>query len=379
MNYFSINEEFRKSLYKSSFFQFRKKEKFSFLFMVSLLIIFFLGIFIDWNKSFIFSKKEKIESISQNFFSGSFKREKLTISNSEKLETGSVFHQKEVSLKRDETKRINFLLLGFPGEPWPAPYLTDSIEVISIDEDFKKILVIGIPRDLLVKIPDSGFETRINALYALSNDPKIIREKIKEITGLEIQYWLILDLSFFKKIIDSLNGIEIEVKEDILDKKFPTINRGYETFFIEKGKQIIDGEKTIKYIRSRRTKGGDFDRINRQQQVMEAILEKIKKLNLLLDFPKILSIFEEIKNKTNVNLEEIPLLIEIGKNFSNNENKIKIEYFSLDAGKPDSLLVFGETLIGKNLASVIWPKKGKFDYEEIRETIKKRIETGEEI
>ena len=353
--YYYLNRKFKKSLYFSPDKEIRKK-------FIGLLVFIFVLFGISVFSLSSFSSKQLTASIPIHSDQGGINSSLPLSSNND-----SENEEKLPPLLKDKTKKTNILLIGIPGEPWPAPYLTDSIEVISIDEDRKEISAVAIPRDLLVKIPGTHYETRINSLFAMEQDPALLQKKVKEITGLETQYYIIIDLGLIEKIIDILDGIDVEVKEDIYDPKFPTVSRGYETFSISAGSQHLNGKMAIKYIRSRHQARGDFGRIERQQQVMEAIKEKTISLNLLSDLPKIFAIFEEVKAKTNIGFGEIKTMASLAK-WVPEKN---IHYLLLDAGRQDSLLIHGKTILGKNAASVLWPKAGKFDYSEIKEEIRK--------
>lgn len=344
MDYSSLDKEFKRALY------FVPHSKIETLFKVSLCFLLLLVAVLPFSL---------LKFKTENFLA--------RIEYPEKIKTEE---ENLSSLLKDKEEKTNFLLIGIPGEPWPAPYLTDSIEIVSINEKKKEILVIGIPRDFLVKIPNSNYETRINSLYSFEKSPRLLEEAVKEITGIKAHYFLVLDLSTIEKVVDILGGIDVEVKEDIFDPRFPTLNRGYETFSISKGHRHLDGRTTIKYIRSRHQIDGDFGRIKRQQQVMEAIREKALKLNILSETSKIFSIFNKVKENTNLGLRELKGLIKIAQDIPN----AKVEYFLLNAGKKDSLLSYQTTILGKNLASVLWPRKGKFDYSEIKGKIKSLLE-----
>ena len=283
--------------------------------------------------------------------------------NSENLSKGKENYL--TNLSQDKIKRINIILIGIPGKPWPAPYLTDSIQIISINPDSQKILVIAIPRDLWVKVPGSEYETRINSLYSLENNSSLLLKKVKEITGIPAPYYIILDLTTLEKLVNILGGIDINVKESIYDPLFPSVSRGYETFSISAGYQHLDGKTAVKYIRSRHQKRGDFGRIERQQQVIEALRKKITKLNILEDFSKIAALFKEFRGKTNLTFKELKTFIVLTRKFSKKE----INYFVIDAGRPNSLLSYKNTILGGKTASVLWPKRGKFNYAEIKEKI----------
>jgi len=266
-------------------------------------------------------------------------------------------------LKKDKEGRINILLLGVPGPPWPAPYLTDSIDVLSIWQN--KIYLIGLPRDLLVKIPKTEYATKINVLYSIGGI-EMIQEKVEEITALKIQYFAVLNLKSMEKIIDAVGGIDIEAIEDIYDPNFPTKNRGIETFQIEKGRHHLSGKEAIKYLRTRNSPEGDFGRMKRQKEVFEKVAQKIQDENF--SFSKIISLFELFFKdiKTNISPKEIYALSQLGENF----DAKKMNYFILDGGKKDSPLSFGKTILGSNIASVLWPKEGQFNYQKIQKEIK---------
>ncbi|MFH0987522.1 MAG: LCP family protein [Patescibacteria group bacterium] len=269
------------------------------------------------------------------------------------------------TLNQDKDKRTNILLIGMAGKPWPSPYLTDSLQIVSASSDFQDISAIAVPRDLLVKISGSKKEARINSLYSISKDPSLLIKKLKEITGLKIQYYIVIDLKTLEKVVNIFGGVDVNVKEKIYDPAFPTVSRGYEAFSINAGGQHLDGATAIKYIRSRHQARGDFGRVERQQQVMEVLQMKVIKLKLFSDFKEITALFREFKGKTNFTLKDLRILTGLAKSTKDRE----IKYLLIDAGKPNSLLLYGETYLGGKKASVLWPKAGKFNYAGIKAKI----------
>lgn len=369
MDYHSyLGLRFKKSLYYSPTKE-RKEQviKFSLFSLLLLLSFSFLPLLLNPLVSNKLKAAINIQKINPGTALSETKETKQLLQN----ENQATEENLSLILK-DEKERTNILLIGIPGQPWPSPDLTDSIEVISIKQN-GEILTIAIPRDLLVKIPGLNYETRINALYSIENDPKLLQKALEDITGLQTQYWIVIDLETMEKIVDILGGIDVDVKEDIFDPAFPTVNRGYETFFLKAGPQHLDGKTTIKYIRSRHTQEGDFSRIERQQQVMEVIKNKILNLNFLSDFPKIFGLYNEFQGKTNIGLDEIKTITHLAKNIIDNQNNLNIRYLTFDAGKEDSLLIAGKTNFGGKIASILKPRKGKFDYSEIQERIKQMI------
>lgn len=364
--YFYLNQKFKKILYSNSSKEKRKK-----ITRRCFGILMLLGFGFSFGYSFLQPAK-LTASTNESTTITTINKNTENILTNETLPT--TIKEETPPLLKDEKNRTNFLLIGVPGEPWPAPYLSDSIEVVSISQDKKDVFVVALPRDLLVKIPGSKYETRINALYAMEQSPTLLQEKVQEITGLQTQYWVVIDLQLIEKVVDAVDGVDVEVKKDIYDPRFPTVDRRYETFSISAGPQHLDGKTAIKYIRSRHQDQGDFSRIERQQQIMDALRLKALDPKYL---PKLLTLFSEFQNKTNISIGEIKTLINLAQNLSqinssstNNDSANKIKYFLLDAGNENSLLVYGKTILDGTSASVLWPKAGKFNYSKIKEKIK---------
>jgi LCP family protein required for cell wall assembly len=268
-----------------------------------------------------------------------------------------------LSINKD---RVNFLLLGIAGEGNSAPDLTDTIIVINSTPRADNPIAISVPRDLLVKYPDKNFYTKINALYKYGGIDAI-KSSIFEITGLSTDYYLIVNLESVKKIIDQLGGIDVDVKEDIFDPKFPAPYNSFEIFSLKKGIQHLDGETALKYIRTRNQPEGDFSRIARQQQVIVALKDKITSLNFILNFPKILGIWNILQDNayTNLGLTDIKYAWNLAK--KTNLDEIKFNTIA------PPLIVSDTTTLGGKTASVLIPNTGLNNYGEIKEYINKLI------
>jgi anionic cell wall polymer biosynthesis LytR-Cps2A-Psr (LCP) family protein len=262
--------------------------------------------------------------------------------------------------------RVNFLFLGIPGESNPAPKLTDTILIINSTPKAENPVGISIPRDLLVKYPSANWQTKINALYQ-GGGIETIKTAISEITGLESNYYLVLDLEGVKKLIDKLDGIDINVEEDIYDPAFPAQYNSYEVFSLKKGLQHLDGETALKYIRTRNQPQGDFSRIRRQQQVISALKNKILSLNLFWNFPKILGLWRilEQNSSTNIGLTDIKYAWNLIKKA--NLDEIKFNTIA------HPLVVSSTTTLGGETASVLIPKLGLNNYSGIKEYVNQLI------
>jgi len=275
------------------------------------------------------------------------------------------------SFSFDEPK--NILLLGMPGKGNDAPDLTDTILIAQIKPDPLKINLISIPRDLWVRVPQSQNFTKINTLYAFGKASKnqdygisLAKQKIEEITALKIDYYFLIDMSVVKQIIDDLGGVNVWIAKDIYDPQFPGPNHSYETFEIKAGWRYLDGETASKYMRTRHSSQGDFDRIQRQQQVLEALKQRLMGLNPISDLPPLLKIAEKFWSniQTNIPLTQLPGLWQIAKQISPEEvNNIVIDR------EENQLVLGGNILIGGQEASILKPRAGIEDYSEIQEFI----------
>ncbi|MEK7493685.1 MAG: LCP family protein, partial [Patescibacteria group bacterium] len=123
-------------------------------------------------------------------------------------------------LEGETRDRINVLLLGMPGVPHPAPFLTDTIIVLSIKPSTHQLALLSLPRDLLIELQNGG-RTKINALFAKNGkDPSLLAQKIETITGQPIDYYFIMDVSSVEQIVDSLGGLNVLVPDAVNDPAF---------------------------------------------------------------------------------------------------------------------------------------------------------------
>lgn len=235
-------------------------------------------------------------------------------------------------LKKDEYGYTNIVLLGGSGhERADGADLVDTIMVASIDYSKNAVTLFSIPRDYYLK---SKYHTgKINELYR-DNEKEIGEEAAYalyqnasgEVANLDVQYYLRVDFNAFVEVVDSLDGVTVDVKEDLHDPYYPNeTDNGYTTFQIKAGPQDLDGETALKFVRSRKTTS-DFDRAMRQQQVLEAIREKALSKKILTSPRAIKNLYSAVKNNINTNLtiREIIALARFAKGFNRDHLVTKI-------------------------------------------------------
>jgi polyisoprenyl-teichoic acid--peptidoglycan teichoic acid transferase len=222
-------------------------------------------------------------------------------------------------LKRDENGYTNILLLGDGGHVRDGADLIDTIIVASLDYEKKALSMLSIPRDFYVK--SISFPGKINEVYrnhkrTYNEDEDrlygLFKEVAGEIANLDIQYYARLNFNAFVEIVDSINGITVDVQKSIYDPYYPNeTDDGYTIFKIEKGLQEMDGETALKFVRSRKTTS-DFDRSARQQQVIAAVREKAISKEILTSPKSIKNIYNAVFSNinTDISLREIISLAE---------------------------------------------------------------------
>jgi LCP family protein required for cell wall assembly len=169
---------------------------------------------------------------------------------------------------------------------------SDSIMLVRTDPRRKRVSYLSIPRDLQVSIPDYGV-AKINAASQIGG-PALALRTVKDVTGLPINHVVIVDFDRFKEVIDALGGIEVNVPAPIRSKRFDCPYRAakcatWKGWRFAKGPQTMDGKRALVYSRIRVNEldpsETDFDRTRRQQQVVQATLDKATGVGTALRLP----------------------------------------------------------------------------------------------
>ena len=183
-----------------------------------------------------------------------------------------------------------------------------------------------------------------------------------------IHYYVRANFSGLKQAVDAVGGIEIDVKEPLIDPEYPCEKNENRSCGIKiaAGKQHMDGATALKYARCRKgTCGDDFGRALRQQEVITAIRTKALSIETLSNPSKLNGLIEAASNniKTDLSLRNVQRLQEITKDI--NIGDITNVVFSL---KPNGFLVSSKT------SSDLIPVGGSFD--DIQEFVANIFELG---
>ena len=161
-------------------------------------------------------------------------------------------------------ERVHVLVLGLDSVPGATARRSDTIFVASLREGDVRLL--AIPRDTHVKFPDGRVE-KVNAAYAFGG-AELARKVISTFLGIEIKYYIVIDYDGFEKLVDLMGGVTLNVEKPLKDDKTkPPID-------IAAGTQKLNGKMALGYIRYRDNVTGDLGRLQRQRQLIEALLRQ---------------------------------------------------------------------------------------------------------
>ena len=216
--------------------------------------------------------------------------------------------------------RYNILLLGGDAGPDRDGLRPDSISVVSVEASTGKATIIGVPRNmedvpfvegspLAAEYPDgyglNGCQVDvclINSIYtevelyspdfypdavANGSQPGIeaMRDAVEGTLGITIQYYALIDMQGFADLIDALGGVTIDVAHrlPITDEVDENGQPYTDVPWIEPGVQLMGGGTALAYARIR-AGTTDYERMGRQRQVQEAILQQFDPANVLTKF-----------------------------------------------------------------------------------------------
>ncbi len=184
--------------------------------------------------------------------------------------------------------QVNVLLLGYSDESREGAFLTDSMNVISVDRATDTTTMIPIPRDLWVEgVPEVPQNTKINEAFrigyyedGLEYGAELAAQAVAQVTGLTIHGWMSLDFQGFEAMVDAIGGITVDnptAFEYAWDE--PDYLAGNFEYAFAAGKLELDGQQALDYARNRYTsvveESSDFARLVRQQRVLQAIRAQV--------------------------------------------------------------------------------------------------------
>ncbi len=227
---------------------------------------------------------------------------------------GAVTSETYEPLKTDANGRTNILVFGtsgfdaegsgFGGYEHDGSNLTDSIMVVSLDQEAGDVAIVSLPRDLYAK-PTCTATGKVNEVYYCGkyvygsteeDGAKMLQDKIKEILDIDTQYWVHMNWGALVNIVDAVGGVTITLDEDIDDQWYTgaVYQAGVE--------YTINGFDALALSRARHgTAYGDFSRAASQQKILIGIKNKVVEKGLGLS--EALSMISAVGDNLTMNFE----------------------------------------------------------------------------
>ncbi|MDB5183944.1 MAG: hypothetical protein JWO07_625 [Candidatus Saccharibacteria bacterium] len=344
-----------------------------------------------------------------------------TITASGNVLKGSIFDVfQNQPLKQDDNGRSNILVLGTseddPGHQ--AGNLTDSMMIMSIDQNKKNAFLISIPRDLYVKYGqacDSGYAGKINVYYScvhsgsgVDADRNALTKTasfVGDIFGLDVQYGVNVNYTVMREMVNAVGGsITVNIEGDgdvpagvkagsVMDSNFDwkcgvgdrkvthaqVLARCPPSgHFIDygPGPQVLDAEHALYLAQARGDSAptwglaqSNFDREKNQQKIIKALREKAVTAGVLSDFGKVSSIIDALGNnlRTTFETKEFHTLVSLAQDIKDND----IQSISLIDGVNGAKPVM--TTGNVDGQSVVEPAAGTYDYSDLQLAIQQRM------
>lgn len=184
-----------------------------------------------------------------------------------------LLRRRAASAQAAPAKTFNILVIGTDAPTEGTGEIRADVLVLAVcDPAGNGLKALSIPRDTLVEFPGAG-EDRINNAYT-KGGAGLTRTLVSGLTGLTVDRHVVVDFRGFEELIDLLGGVEVEVDKRMYyqDKKQGLL------IDLQKGRQRLNGSQALGFIRYRRDAMGDLARVERQQQVIGAMLRQAAKV-----------------------------------------------------------------------------------------------------
>ena len=247
----------------------------------------------------------------------------------------------------DGKERLNILLIGSDQRPKEGTFNTDTLIVASIDPTTKQVAMFSLPRDSSdIPLPagplrnyyGSVFPYKINSLFTrIRNRADLVAgtnrtrgyNGLKLVLGnlykLDIKYFVEVNFDGFRKVVDAMGGVTINVQVPVVDNQYPSDSGRTARVYIPAGIQHMTGAQALVYARSRHG-SDDFDRGARQQRVISSMREQADVATII---PRIPDLIDALKATVRTDIPQSELAKLAGLAGSVDTKDIRSYVFSL--------------------------------------------------
>ncbi|HEX9043899.1 MAG TPA: LCP family protein [Candidatus Limnocylindrales bacterium] len=227
--------------------------------------------------------------------------------------------------------RLNILLVGTDQRPKENTFNTDTMIVVSVDPTTKQVAMFQVPRDTVdLPLPPgparnvfgATYSAKINSLWmqaasrpdvfpgtTVSRGPNALKSTLGYLYGLDIQWYVEVNFDGFRRIVDTLGGVTINVQTPVMDDHYPGDNGRPIRVYIPAGIQHFDGAGALIYARSRHA-SNDFDRGARQQRVLVSLKDQTDFSTVVSRLTDLIAALKTAVH-TDIPVSELPALVDL--------------------------------------------------------------------
>ncbi|MNW53807.1 Transcriptional regulator LytR [compost metagenome] len=191
--------------------------------------------------------------------------------------------QKSVTPEQ-KMKPFSILLLGVDQRA-NEPARSDTMIYAVVRPEDSKVLLVSIPRDTYTEIIGRDEEDKINHAYAFGGE-KMAKDTVENFLSSPVDYYAAINFEGLKQVVDALGGVELPITKDIVNKQ-----KDHEKFTIKAGKPLYDGQEALNFVRYR--EDSDFNRTKRHQIFLNAIVNRMLKLDQVTKIPELMDMMGE--------------------------------------------------------------------------------------
>ena len=221
---------------------------------------------------------------------------------------------------KKDLKEFRCLVLGISTDEEGA-LLTDTIMVASYNPNTQKATLLSIPRDTFTgkNTKKAVASQKINSLYSINEGPQDVLDAVNDLTGLGLEYYVIVKTEGFIQLVDAIGGVTFNVP---IDMDYDDTSQDLH-IHLKAGEQLLDGDKAEQLVRFRHNNDGttypeeygdnDLGRMRTQREFMMAVLKQTAKVENIFKLGEILDVAEQ-NVTTNINFDVakdyIPYIVE---------------------------------------------------------------------
>ncbi|GIO85502.1 transcriptional regulator [Paenibacillus faecis] len=184
-------------------------------------------------------------------------------------------------VKEQKMEPFSALLLGVD-QRGNEPARSDTMIYAVVRPEESRVLLVSIPRDTYTEIVGRDKEDKINHAYAFGG-AKMAKDTVEHFLGNPIDYYAAINFEGLRQVVDELGGVELPITKDIVNKQ-----KDHEKFTIKANKPLYNGQEALNFVRYR--EDSDFNRTRRHQVFLNAIANRVMKLDQVSKVPDLLNL-----------------------------------------------------------------------------------------